>query len=76
MVAEKRKLCDELKLLDENFDEEKHTTKEHKNTYARSYDNYMTYIKRKTEAKDKETQEIQYQTLLKDLDKLFSNKIL
>ena len=49
----------------------KHTTKKHKNTYASSYDNYMTYIKGKIEAKDKETQEGNYQTLLKDLDNLF-----
>ena len=31
----------------------------------------MTYIKGTIEAKDKETQEAQYQTRLKDLDNLF-----
>ena len=31
----------------------------------------MTYIKGKIEAKEKETKEEQYRTLLKDLDNLF-----
>ena len=55
MSTEKRRLCDELELLDDNFDKGKQTTKEHKNIYASSYDNYMTYVERKIEAKDKET---------------------
>ena len=59
MDAKRRRLCDELKLLDDNFDEEKHITKEHRDIYTTSYDTYMTYIKRKIEAKDKETQEEQ-----------------
>ena len=71
MVAEKKELCHKMALLDEAIDEEKHRTKEHENIYASSYDNYMTYIERKIEAKDKETQEEQYQNLLKDLDNLF-----
>ena len=71
MIVEKIELCHKIALLDETFDEEKHTTKEHKNIYATSYETYMTYIKRKFEAKNKETQEGNYQTLLKDLDNLF-----
>ena len=70
MDAKNSRLCDELKLLDDNFDEEKHITKKHRDIYTTSYDTYMTYIKMKIEAEDKELFELRYQTLLKDLDKL------
>ena len=44
--------------------------KKHKDIYVDAYNNYLAYIKERIEANDKETRESQYQTVLKNLNKL------
>ena len=44
--------------------------KKNEDTFVDAYNNYLAYIMERIEANDKETRESQYQTLLKNLNKL------
>ena len=72
LIAKRDKLYLNMALLDENFNAEEQP-KKHEDTHVDAYENYLAYIKERIEANDKETQEGQYQTLMKDLNKLLQD---
>ena len=58
-----------MALLDENFNAEEQP-KKHKAIYVDAYEIYLAYIKERIEANDIKARRDQYQTRLKDLNKL------
>ena len=69
LIAKRDELFKNMVLLDEIFNAEEQPGK-HEDTYVDAYYNYLAYIKERIKTNDKETQQGQYKTLLKNLNKL------